>query len=256
MKNNKLIVLIILALFALFVSGCADPGANQEANKSKKNRSTKQDDEISKDIGNTINNSVDPVSAWYFEKWKKAASNLSWAAVTRMAVICQMYRWDPYIKDKTWQGDMSEHYYRGNRNAKPSDYYEMRDTIRAALQYYGGGYAHGINVMPGASNSYANLFYRVLYAGVPVIILRRDKTNYNNYWALIIYAMPNANGGQETISVYDPEHDWTYTCALKGFCDDARYYDSNTCQMAIWPNYGPAAGPLRGDAAWTPEGTY
>jgi hypothetical protein len=222
MKYKNLFVLVIFSMFVFFVSSCSVQS------------DVSQGDETSKVAGNI--NKAQQVSASYFYKMNKAASNLSWAAAARIAVVSQRSQWDPYILEKAYQGDMSAKFYGYyNRNAKPYDVDNMRETIREALSYYGGG-AHGTNVVPGGG--YANVFWRVLLEGVPIIVVRRDKTNYNDFWAVVIYAMPNANGGQETISVWDPEHGWDYTCNLNSFCDDARFYNGYCGQFAIWPSYG------------------
>jgi hypothetical protein len=245
MKYKNLFVSVIVSILLFFVSSCtvqSDVGQGSE-------KSVQIDAANSKD-------SAQAVSAWYFTKMNKAASNLSWAATVKMAVVSQRNKWDPYIDQEVYQGDISAKYYNGNRNAKPYDYFEMRDNVRLSLDYYGAPGSHGTPIVPGAADVYSNLFWKVLYCGVPIVVVRRDKTNYKNFWAVIIFAMPNTKRGQETISVYDPEHGFDYTCDLKGFCDDAKYYDGNSGQFALWPKYGPAGGVLPSDAAYTPAGTY
>ena len=132
---------------------------------------------------------------------------------------------------------MSAKFYNGDRNAKPYDYAEMIDVIRDAMEYYGYGGTWRVNVVPNGDDFYANIFYQVLYTRIPIIIVRRDDTNHNKYWAVVIYAMPDTTNNYEKISVWDPEHGWDYTCYLKDFCDDSRYDDHG--QTAIYYQWGP-----------------
>ena len=208
MKNKKFIFLIVLVLIAFLVSTCADPGAKQS-----EDQSVSQDASQGDEKSNIPKITYSKEYVWYMIKIVKAASNLSWAAAAKIAIVAHLYPYDHYISSRVWQGDLSDWRY-GKRNAKGSNYQNFNYDIEQAAWHW--GVTNTTKKMGVASTFHINWD---LSEGHPVIITRRDKNNTNSFWAVVIYAIDDNN----QISVWDPEHGWDYTCDYEGFANDSRY---------------------------------
>lgn len=153
-----------------------------------------------------------------FIKIRKAASNLSWAAATKMALITSLdkpYNW-------IWQGDMSYEVY-NNRNADALNYQLSNADMEQMLISRGVGWTEK---MTGVASK--NQIFNSLARGNLVIVTRSKKNDITDFWSLIIYGIHD-NGN---ISVWDPQHGWDYTVPYEAFANDSRYR-----QLSLIHNY-------------------